>query len=217
MCGRFALHYPKPKLEEALKITIPFDLDLRYNIAPSQKTLILVGSDKIPQLMNWGFLPFWAKDKKIRPQINAKSETITEKPMFKNAFYKHRCVVVASGFYEWQAQVEENQTLKIPYFISVEHEKPMVFAAIWDRCQVGEKEQLGFTILTSEASNQMDKVHHRMPVILDETDMMVWLDMTSDVKHLKKCLLPYRSQDLHIKQVSRYVNNPKNDDMQCLI
>lgn len=217
MCGRFALHFPKPKLEQALKITIPFDIEPRFNIAPTQKTLVLIGEDKMPQMMEWGFLPFWAKDKKITPQINAKAETIDEKPMFKNAFHKHRCIVIASGFYEWKEQEAPNQKLKVPYFISDTEEEIFCFAAIWDRCPKEKGEHIGFTILTTDASNQMAKIHSRMPAILNEADVDVWLDMRSSQDALKKCLIPYKSNHLQLKQVSRYVNNPLHDDPQCLL
>ncbi len=210
MCGRFALTYAKPKIEQYLNIQIPFDLPPRYNIAPTQNTLVICTQDRLPQMMHWGFLPFWAKDKKIKEQINAKSETIHEKPMFRQAFKSHRCLVVASGFFEWQQEDVGGKSLKQPFYIHKRDDEPMIFAAIWDRCE-REGIQTGFSILTTQANSTVSKFHSRMPVMLNLENIDLWLSLNASWQEVSPLFEPDLCKNLKVNKISKAINSPKND------
>ncbi|MBS0289642.1 MAG: SOS response-associated peptidase [Proteobacteria bacterium] len=217
MPGRFALTYSKPFIEKYFNIEIPFNLRPRYNISPTQNCLILCTEDKIPQLMHWGFSPFWNKDNKFKEMINARSESVQEKPMFRKAFKEHRCVVIASGYYEWQEVVVDKEIIKKPFYISIKDDKPLILAAIWDRC---EKEnglvQTGFTFLTTSPNAFVKQYHLRMPVVIDDTNVELWLSEQASLSELEKLFKPAAAKIFKAKEVSRLVNNPKNDKPACL-
>jgi len=217
MPGRFALTYTKSDIEQYFNIEIPFDLRSRYNISPTQNCLILCTEDKIPQLMHWGFSPFWNKDNEFKELINARSESVQEKPMFRQAFKQHRCVVIASGYYEWQETKIGKQTIKTPFYISYKDNQPLILAAIWDRC---EKEngivQTGFAFLTTSPNAFLKKYHARMPVIIDSQKMALWLDSKALPTQLEKLFKPIPAKNFQAKEVSTLVNNPKNDKPGCL-
>lgn len=217
MPGRFALTYPKSEIEKYFNIEIPFDLRQRYNISPTQNCLILCTQDKIPQLMHWGFSPFWNKNRKFKELINARSESVEEKPMFRNAFKEHRCVVIASGYYEWQETTVGKEKAKIPFYLSYKDNQPLILAAIWDRC---EKEdgviQTGFTFLTTSPNAFVKKYHSRMPVIIDYQKLPLWLDSQADPAQLEKLFKPLPAKLFKAKEVSTMVNNSKNDKPGCL-
>ncbi len=215
MCGRFALASPKPNIEKFFNIEIPFEVPLRYNIAPTQDSLVLCGQEKIPQMMHWGFLPFWSKDN-MKEQINAKSETIHEKPMFRNAFKEHRCIVVASGFFEWQKREEQGKIQKTPFYITPKEESFIAIAGIWDRFEKDNQTQVGFTILTTQANALVAKYHNRMPVILNKAEIEVWLNHQNKLSDVEKLFNVMPAKYLKANEVSRRVNSPKNDDPECI-
>lgn len=189
------------------------DIDLpRYNIAPSQRVLAIIHDGDKYRLgtMKWGLVPPFATDEKIGSKmINAKAETIDEKPSFKNAFMSKRCLILADGFYEWDKYSNE----KTPYRITVKGEHLMAFAGIWSRYVKPDGEKL-FTcsIITTAANGMMKSIHDRMPVILDEITQKAWLQKDVASAHeLKKLLIPFDENLMEKYVVSKEVNRPAND------
>lgn len=189
------------------------DIDLpRYNIAPSQQVLAIIHDGDKYRLgtMKWGLVPPFATDEKIGSKmINAKAETIDEKPSFKNAFMSKRCLILADGFYEWDKYSNE----KTPYRITVKGEHLMAFAGIWSRYVKPDGEKL-FTcsIITTAANGMMKSIHDRMPVILDEITQKAWLQKDVASAHeLKKLLIPFDENLMEKYVVSKEVNRPAND------
>lgn len=212
MCGRFAL---SPKTKDVEKLH-PIKVDLtkitpNYNIAPSQKIACIINDNELKQTeLIWGLIPFWAKDQSIGNKlINARAETIDEKPAFKNSFKKRRCLILTSGFYEWK---KISGGKKIPYFITLKSSSLFTFAGLWDEwtSPTGEIIQTA-TIITTDANQIMSGIHNRMPVILSPENSIIWLDMKSSEKTLKSLLMPYDSRDMQAYEVSLLVNNPRNN------
>ena len=176
MCGRYSLTVSAEKLVNQFKAILPDEGFLpKYNAAPSQKLPIITDSEpgKI-QLYRWGLIPHWAKDISIGNKlINARAETINEKPSFRNAFRKQRCLVLADGYYEWQ----KTDTGKIPYRIILKNEEPFAIAGIWESWHdEADNEIRSFSIITTEANPSLTDIHNRMPVILNPDDTGKWLD-----------------------------------------
>ncbi len=166
-------------------------------------------------MLRWGLIPLWAKDPKIGNQcINAKAETVAEKPSFRSAFKKRRCLVVATGFYEWQVQ----ERIKQPLWIGLQSQRPFALAGLWEQWTSGEGEPLETcTIITTEPNDLMAPIHNRMPVILAPASYDQWLDPTfQHIEPLKALLRPYLSEELMAYPVSTLVNNPRHDVPQCL-
>ena len=168
-------------------------------------------------MLHWGLIPSWAKDPKMGAKlINARAETVAEKPAFRTAFRQRRCLVLADGFYEWQTQ--ENKKQKQPYYIRLNDWQPFAFAGLWERWQDAEGEVIeSCTLLTTEANELMCPIHNRMPVILDPKDYDVWLD--PEVKQadvLQSLLHPYASEKMTAYPVSKAVNKPSNDTAECI-
>jgi putative SOS response-associated peptidase YedK len=211
MCGRFTLTLEVPALQQELGIKeVPSDWQPRYNIAPSQPIPVVLDSEarKI-EMLRWGLIPYWAKDASIGNKlINARAETVAEKPAFRSAFAQRRCLVVADGFYEWKKQSKGHA---IPYYYSLEDGKPFAFAGLWENWVdlQGEKVRT-CTIITCEANEPVRTVHPRMPVILTGDDMWRWLDGQSR-ENLIALLVPYGQGDLVARQVSTAVNRPDPD------
>ena len=219
MCGRFSQTASPEVIAQQFELTDPPLFNPRYNIAPSQPIVaIRIDPDtttrKLVQL-RWGLIPSWAKDPKIGNQcINAKSETVAEKPVFRSAFKKRRCLVVATGFYEWQVQGRTKQ----PMWIGLRNKSPFAFAGLWEHWTPAEGEPLETcTIITTEPNDLMAPIHNRMPVILAPSSYDQWLDPTfQQAEPLKALLRPYPSEELTAYPVSTLVNNPRHDAPQCL-
>ncbi|MFA9457447.1 SOS response-associated peptidase [Halalkalibacter sp. AB-rgal2] len=215
MCGRFTLTADKEEIEKYLQVDL-FNYTPRYNIAPSQPVLSIVsnGEQKKAGYLRWGLVPSWAKDPKIGyKMINARGETIHEKPAFKRLFERRRCLIVSDGFYEWQ-RTEQG---KKPYRITV-NEGIFTFAGLWDRW-IDEKEDNELTtctIITTEPNKRISDIHDRMPVILHRRDWDSWLDKTTHVTTLKKLLRSYPSEEMDAYEVSTIVNSPKNESVDCI-
>lgn len=215
MCGRFALQsIPKQILDEF--VIIPPPILPRYNIAPTQKApVVLVGHDDKPVMdeLRWGLIPSWAKDASVGVRaINARAETIAEKPTFRDAFRKRRCLVPASGFYEWR---RDGKT-KTPYYFT-SREEPVVFAGLWERWTDGAETIYSFTIITTEANGMMAPIHDRMPVILQRSDWRTWLDPDcQDRSRLQSLLRPADEDLLESWEVGAYVNNVRHEDAECI-
>jgi putative SOS response-associated peptidase YedK len=211
MCGRFAQRSDPKRLAKEFKIAEVPDVEARYNIAPTQDILSIrrAEDDREAVFLKWGLVPSWAKDVSIGAKlINARSETVTEKPSFREAFKKRRCIIPADGFYEWQRTEERKQ----PFFFQMRDERPFGFAGLWESWQgVGGEAIESCTILTTEANDVLRPVHDRMPVILHSNDYELWFD--EDVRKqelLKDLLRPYPSSEMMGYPVSMAINNPGN-------
>ncbi len=219
MCGRFTLASRAETIADYFGIEEPLQLKPRYNIAPSQDILVLRQlSEKPPQFvwMRWGLIPAWQKEEDIGSQwINARAETIDEKPLFKKLFQKKRCLIVVDGFYEWHVI---NKQVKQPYYICKKDHGPFVFAGLWEHWENKAGKIIeSCTLLTTDANNLLKPIHHRMPVILPKTDFNHWLDSEQqDVKKIKNLLKSYNLSQFTAFPVSNYVNSPRNDNIQCI-
>lgn len=211
MCGRFSMTSPWELLKERFDVEIPeSDYRLRYNAAPGQDLFVIPEeTPKEAQLYHWGLVPFWAKDPKIGNRlINARAETVAEKPAFRKSFQKHRCLVLADGFYEW----DKKGGKRIPYRVMLKNEEPFAFAGICDYWKDKEGNELkSFSIITTDANQLIEKIHDRMPVILSREDEKVWLDPQLDIKEAIKMLKPFPAEEMKMYPVSTLVNSPKND------
>jgi putative SOS response-associated peptidase YedK len=208
MCGRFTLTLEVPALQQELGIKeVPADWQPRYNIAPTQPIPVVIDSEarKI-EMLRWGLIPYWAKDAAIGNKlINARAETISEKPAFRSAFERRRCLVVANGFYEWKKQ---GKGPAIPYFYYREGGKPFAFAGLWENWVNPEGEKVrSCTIITCESNELVRPVHPRMPVVLTGDDLWKWMDGESKAE-LLAVLAPYEKGDLRVHQVATTVNRP---------
>jgi putative SOS response-associated peptidase YedK len=192
------------------------DLQPSFNVAPTDNVAVVLNNG-VKQLvaMRWGLVPFWATDPKIASKhINARAETLTVKPAFKDAFKRRRCLVVADGFFEWQKQ----GATKIPLFIHLEPERPFGFAGLYEiwTPPLGEK-LVTCTIITTEANELVRPIHDRMPVILSKDAEDFWLDSAvEDHRRLLDLLQPYQASDMSAFTVSKLVNSVKNNSPECI-
>ncbi|MFD2656529.1 SOS response-associated peptidase [Gracilibacillus thailandensis] len=215
MCGRFTLDTSIEVLESELGIVLT-EFQPRYNIAPTQQVLSIVGTNEGRKAgyLQWGLVPGWAKDPKIGSKmINARSETVDEKPSFKRLLSRRRCLIVADSFYEWKREENEKQ----PYRITVNDGQLFTFAGLWDRWSSGDQEIVSCTILTTKPNRLMQSIHDRMPVILQDKDQDNWIDPTIDDKtFLKTLLVPLDDSLMKAYPVSKKVNNPRNNDQSLI-
>jgi len=220
MCGRYTLQATPEELATQFRAEIE-EASLfkpRYNIAPSQNVVVVRlkpdTSRRELTRLRWGLIPSWAKDPKIAySTINAKAETVAEKPAFRSAYRKRRCLIPASGFYEWQQQGKQKQ----PMYIRLRDHHPFAFAGLWEHWEPKEGEPLeSCTIVTTEANEFMLSIHNRMPVILASQDYDQWLDPTTQTDLLRALLKPYEADEMEAYAVSKMVNNPRNDTPQCI-
>jgi putative SOS response-associated peptidase YedK len=216
MCGRFAGY---SSLEELLK-HFPIDktaceTTASYNISPTQEVLAIVhrGGENWLDKFHWGLVPFWAKDVSIGNKlINARSETVDQKPSFREAFKKRRCLIPADGFYEWQGKEGKKQ----PVYLSLPGKEPFAFAGLWERWAPREADAAGYrscTIITTAASRSVKPIHHRMPVIVRPEKYNQWLDPElNDPVQLKDILENWTLDELVATPVSRQVNSARHND-----
>ncbi|NJK74406.1 MAG: SOS response-associated peptidase [Microcoleus sp. SU_5_6] len=219
MCGRFTLNTSGQIIAEFFKIAEIPDIKPRYNIAPSQAVAtVTFESEKMQrqfQFMRWGLIPSWAKDAKIGNRtINARSETVAEKPAFRSAIKHRRCLIIADGFYEWQQQGKTKQ----PYYFQMADSKPFAFAGLWENWESPEGENItSCSIITTEANETVKPVHDRMPVILYEGNWEQWLDPSiNKSQQVLSLLKPYDPTAMKGKAVSAIVNNPKRESPECI-
>lgn len=218
MCGRYSLFANKEELIDRFDIIngLEWEWEERYNIAPSQNVLAVVGSAEGNRagFLRWGLIPFWANDIKIgNKMINARAETLHEKRSFKHLLERRRCLIIADGFYEWKKEGSQKQ----PYRIQLKSQEPFAFAGLWDRWQQGDTIIQSCTIITTEANELVKEVHHRMPVILEKEDESIWLDRSiTDPQLLKEHLRPYDAEQMELFPISPLVNSPKNDTKEIL-
>lgn len=219
MCGRFSLYHQPNLLERRfmLENLEALSLEPRYNIAPSQDILTVVhdGEQFRSGLLRWGLIPSFAKDKKIGyKMINARAETLHEKPSFKQLLSRRRCLIPADGFFEWQ----KTDDGKIPMHIQLKNGGIFSMAGLWDRWQEpGGDVITSCTIITTSPNELMAPIHNRMPAILDEKGEQIWLDRSvTDHSELQEFLKPFDSSLMTAKTVSDLVNSPKNDTVECI-
>ena len=213
MCGRFTLTTTAQDLAEEFEVEIYQDKSLspRYNIAPSQP-ILAIGQDeakkRILDVMQWGLIPNWVKDLNSWKGnlVNARAETIDQKPSFKGAFKYRPCLIPTSGFYEW---TKDRQ----PYYYQLKDRPLFALAGLWESWSNGEDELVTCTIITTKANEEAAKVHHRMPVIIQPQDYSLWLGELNERKQLL-ANLPEVNLDLY--PVSKTVNSPKNDIPECI-
>jgi len=220
MCGRFTLTVDPGQLQEAFPwASIPEGIPLRYNIAPSQPAAV-ISNDGLNRVdfYNWGLIPFWAKDPKIgNRMINARAETLAEKPSFRGSFKYKRCLVLTDGFYEWRK--EPGTKTKTPIYLRMKNQEPFAFAGLWDIWNSSDGSEIRtFTIITTEPNQLVEKIHNRMPVILPHNAYSEWLqEGENDPSLLNSFLHPYPAEEMEAYPVSRYVNSPQNDSPECII
>lgn len=218
MCGRFTLCSSIKEIAEVLQaanVKIKED-KARYNIAPTQEIVAAREDGKRRELLTlrWGLVPSWAKDLAAGARmINARSETVTEKPSFREAFRHRRCLIPADGFYEWKRTDRGKQ----PFFFKMKDEQPFAFAGLWERWE-GEGETIeSCAILTTAANEVLAPVHDRMPVILHEEDYELWLDEDKGKQELLKDLLrPYPASEMTVYPVSTQVNSTRHGGAELI-
>jgi putative SOS response-associated peptidase YedK len=216
MCGRFTLTSPASLLADLFEIEPPAGLVPRYNIAPTQDVLVVRRPDpagpREGAMLRWGLVPSWARDVAIGSRmINARSETAAEKPSFRAAMKKRRCLVPADGFYEWAARDEGP---KQPYRITLADGEPFAFAGLWEHWHDVEEDALleTCTILTTSANDRLRELHDRMPVILPPPAWDEWLTRPPDEDARARLLGPYPGETMRWYAVSRAVNSARHDD-----
>ena len=220
MCGRFTLTADSATLQESFpEVQFPAEGRARFNIAPSQPVLVLPNDGKnTADYFLWGLIPIWAKDPTIGSKlINARAETLGEKPSFRGSYKYKRCLVFADGFYEWKA--ETGTKAKTPHFIKLETGLPFALAGLWDEWHSPDGSQIkSCTIITTEPNELMSKLHNRMPVILPPSAYEEWLDPAPQKPEaLQHLLVPYPATGMRAYPVSTLVNSPGNDRPECVV
>jgi putative SOS response-associated peptidase YedK len=213
MCGRYAFFSPAEAVRRVFELDESPSLEPRYNVAPTQDVATVRAGEEGRRsfaMLHWGLVPKWAKERAIgNRMINARGETLDEKPAFRDAFRKRRCLVLADGWYEWQAAAGGKQ----PWFVRRRDAQPLAFAGLWERWKdpADGSTLESCTIVTTGASESIRKIHERMPVVLDAADWDRWLDTAfSDTGKLAELLVPFDPKALEAWPVGREVNAPKN-------
>lgn len=219
MCGRFNLRTTPTEFAEVFGATPPADREqllLRYNIAPTQPVIVLRATYGFREAtaMQWGLIPSWSKDPKLGSRmINARSETAAEKPSFRSAFKRRRCLIPASGFYEWDQHTQPKQ----PYHITPRRGGLLAFAGLWERWSPPEGDPLETcSILTTSANALIGEIHDRMPVILAPGEFDTWLVDGAEPARLQALLRPATEDYLQLQPISTRVNNVRNTGPELL-
>lgn len=222
MCGRYTLTITPEMLRTLVNFETTPNLQPRYNIAPTQMAPVVRaieggGAPRI-DMLRWGLIPSWSKDMTVASKlINARGETVAEKPSFRDAYRERRCLIPVDGFYEWRREGETKQ----PYRIGFRGGKPFVFAGLWESWTAPEgAENAGetietYTIVTTDANEKLAPIHHRMPVIVDPADFDRWL--TGDPVDAANVIRAFPPDDMAFYRVSTHVNNVRNDDEDCIV
>ncbi len=220
MCGRFTLRASVNVVAEQFALFEAGPFEPRFNIAPSQPVpVIRLSRDPEPRRelawLRWGLIPPWAKDPAIgNRMINARAETVAEKPAYRAAFKQQRCLIAADGFYEWQRMGKSRQ----PYFIRMHDDRPFGFAGLWESWQAPDSSRIeSCTILTTEPNDLLRPIHNRMPVIVGPDQYDAWLDPAAPKPDLLESLgRPHPSDSMTAIAVGKYVNSPAHDDPKCI-
>jgi len=214
MCGRFAFYSPSEAVAALFGVPRSAEVKPRYNIAPTQFIAAIRKDENQSNeltMLRWGLVPFWAKDPSIgNRMINARSETVAEKPSFRNAYRKRRCLILADGFYEWHREGDA----KVPYFISLADGGPFAFAGLWEQWNSKDSDESlqTTTIVTTAANDFLAQVHHRMPVVLEPANAGRWLD--GDMELLDEVTTDGPS--FRAWPVKRVVNNARNESPELI-
>ncbi len=219
MCGRFTLTAAGQALADEFELQDVPQLAPRYNIAPSQDVAVILldgeRAQRVLRSMRWGLVPHWAKDPAVgNRMINARAESAAEKPAYRMPFRKRRCLLPATGFFEWKRVGAGKQ----PMLLRRRDGRPFAFAGLWDRWHPEDGEPVeSCTILTTEPNDLVVEVHDRMPVILPPEAYEPWLDPAiQEPAELQSLLVPYEASEMIAHPVSRRVNAPANDDPDCI-
>ena len=216
MCGRFTLHTPEAEILRAFDVATDGALVPRYNIAPSQEIPVVrdSGGGRELALARWGLVPGWSKQPRSKySTINARMETVTEKPSYRTAFKHRRCLIPADGFYEWQQSGDH----RVPHYIHMPDDSVFAFAGLWERWQGEQGDVDSCAIITLPARGIMATIHSRMPAIIAADDYTAWLDLgLSDTREIMPLLGSSSSDQLDAYAVSRYVNSPQHTDARCI-
>jgi putative SOS response-associated peptidase YedK len=219
MCGRFALIVDASVLADVFDVDPPRELKPRFNIAPTQNIPIVRVGKRVARecaMVRWGLIPSWAKDEKMGARmINARGETIAEKPSFRAAVKSRRCLIPADGFYEWARKGEHKQ----PHFIQFSDGRTFAFAGLWERWRGGGDQPLETcTIITTTPNELIATLHDRMPVILPPARFAEWLEPEPlQEERLQTLLQPHPAEGMEAYPVSTYVNSPRNDGPDCIV
>ena len=214
MCGRYALTVSATALSEQFAVAPPSALVPRYNIAPTQAVVIIRSAPgaRICSFVRWGLVPSWARDSKIgQRMINARAETVAEKPAFRAAFRRRRCLVPASGYYEWVRSGAGKQ----PYYIRPAEDDCFAFAGLYEHWEHDGHTLQTCTIITCPACAELASLHDRMPVIVERQDYARWLD-AEDQREATSVLRSSRSSRVMSYPVGRQVNSPRHDAADCI-
>jgi putative SOS response-associated peptidase YedK len=219
MCGRFTLTIDPTSLQQAFPwAVIPDDLFPRYNIAPTQPVAVIPNTgENTASMYKWGLIPSWAKDPSIGDRmINARAESLAEKPSFRNAFRRRRCLILADGFYEWK----QNPDLKSkqPIYIRMKDNQPFAFAGLWELWKSSDGSEIrSCTIITTQPNSLLEPIHNRMPVILPANTYQRWLAIEdTQPNQLNDLLVPYQASDMIAYPVSRMVNSPETESPELI-
>ncbi len=217
MCGRFTLLTSPEELSQQFGLSEIPDLSPRYNIAPTQQVAAVRTAEKGQRelvLLRWGLIPSWADSPAIGVRLlNARAETVADKPSFRSALKQRRCLIPADGFFEWQSV----QGRKRPYYFREKAGRPLAFAGLWEHWERGGQAIHSCTIITTEANAVVKSLHDRMPVILLPDAYALWLDRTVQrPEQLVPLLRPFPAEEMIVYPVSLRVNSPRNDDSGCV-
>ena len=215
MCGRYTLKSSAKKVAEFFNLHNIPDILPRYNIAPTQQilTVRLLEGDRSGDLLRWGLIPVWAASPQAGPPlINARSDTVAEKPSFRTAFKKRRCLVPADGFFEWKKEGKK----KLPHLFTLADGDPFAIAGIWETWERGGEKIESVCLITTEANEVAQAVHDRMPVILPPEVYAAWLDLSTTSDQAKAFLRPFPASGMKVRQVSDVVNNARHDGPDCI-
>jgi len=214
MCGRYAVEHPEEFAARFGLEDIPDELTPRYNAAPGQELPVIVKEDfNRLEMMTWGLVPFWAKDSKIGyKMINARAEGIENKPSYQKPIKSQRCLIPATGFYEW-AKIDG---IKQPYFFHRKDGEPFAFTGLFDVWEGEGKKLWSFTIITCDSNDLIKPIHHRMPVVLNKEEEAEWLDENAEISELLKLIKPDEYSGWEKYKVSTEVNIPKVDNINLV-
>ncbi|MFB5087652.1 SOS response-associated peptidase [Psychrobacillus sp. PGGUH221] len=219
MCGRYTLFTNYEQLMDRFDVAVAMDEKFyipSFNIAPSQQVVAIIHDGKSNRMgqLKWGLVPSWSKDEKIGyKMINARAETVDEKPSFRQAFLKRRCLIPMNSFYEWKTTTSG----KVPMLIKMKSDELFTVAGLWEMWKAPDGKSIyTCTLLTTEANTLMEDIHHRMPVILKQENEKNWLDSLQNIDELKSMLVPYDASLMEAFPVSIEVNSPKNNHIGLL-
>lgn len=220
MCGRFTITATPDQLQEAFPgVAVPAQMTPRYNVAPSQPIAVVPNDGRnAVDFFVWGLIPSWSKDPAIgNRMINARAETLAEKPSFRTAYKRRRCLILADGFYEWK-QIPGKKG-KVPHYITLKDRQPFGMAGLWEQWFSPDGSEIkSATIVTTEPNELMAQLHNRMPVILSPNDYARWIDPGErGAADLQDLLVPFPAEEMGFYPVSTMVNSPANDVPACIV